>query len=147
MNRVIGGALLACLALASDDPKDYDGRTVAATLEGTWVVKAIEVDGKPSPPAEFQGSKLIVKGERLTLIDRGAPEEMTFRTDPGRRPAHLDLTMLDGLRKGKTLQLIYALEGDTLKLGVIPGSNARPAEFRTGKGSSMRVITLRREGR
>jgi uncharacterized protein (TIGR03067 family) len=147
MNKVIVGAALACLALASDDPRDYDGRTAPATLEGTWVVKAVEVDGKPSPPAEFKGSKLIVKGERVTLIDRGAPEEMTCRTDSGRRPAHLDLTMLEGPRKGKTLQLIYSLEGDTLKLGVTPGSDTRPVEFRTGKGSLMRVITLQRESR
>jgi uncharacterized protein (TIGR03067 family) len=147
MNRVLVGAALACVALAADDPRDYDDRTTAATLEGAWVVKAIEVNGQPSPPAEFKDSKLIVKGERVTLIDRGAPQEMTCRTDPGRRPAHLDLTMLDGPLKGKTLQLIYSLEGDTLKLAVAPGSNARPADFRAGRDSTLRVITLQREGR
>jgi uncharacterized protein (TIGR03067 family) len=149
MNKLILGVALVCAALASDDPKDYDDRVTMAGLEGTWRGDSGEDNGQAIPAAQLQNSKLIFKGgNSATLIDAGHTQIITYRADATRRPAQLDLTMIDGPMKGQTILLIYSVEGDLLKLALTSGKlGVRPTEFKTGQGSNLRILVLKRESR
>jgi uncharacterized protein (TIGR03067 family) len=140
--------MLAVVAVASDNPKDYDDRVTSATLEGTWIVKSIADNGQPDTSVEAKKIKLVFKGDRATLHEKSRPETMIYHIDAGRRPAHLDLTMGEGPIKGETMKMVYVLEGDVLMIGFYMGNkgDTRPTELKTGTGSNMRVIVLKRAG-
>lgn len=147
MNKLILGVALTFVALASDDPRDYDDRVTLGSLEGTWRGHSGEDNGQPIPAAQIGGAKLIFKrGNSAALIEGGHTQQITYRADASRHPAHLDLVMGDGPGKSETLKMIYVIEGDTLKIGLVMGNGGmRPAEFKTGAGSNMRILILKRE--
>jgi uncharacterized protein (TIGR03067 family) len=149
MKKVLLGLVLSIAALASGDPKDYDDRVTQSGLEGTWCGVSGEDNGQPIPAAQIQGAKLIFKRDLTgTLFDQGMrAQALQYRTDSTRRPAHLDLTMLDAPGKGETLRMIYSIEGDTLKLALYVHDHAkRPTDLKTGAGSNVRLLVLKREG-
>jgi uncharacterized protein (TIGR03067 family) len=148
MKKVFLGVILTCAALASDDPKDYDDRVTIAGLDGSWRGVSGEDNGQAIPPAQLQNAKLVFKGEHGTLLEGGKEMNLTVRTDPNRHPAHLDLTMLDGPGKSETMRMIYSIEGDNLKLALYTQDHGkRPTEFKSGPGSNVRILVLRREGK
>jgi uncharacterized protein (TIGR03067 family) len=149
MKKILGVAL-ACAALASGDPRDYDDRVTVADLQGTWRVYSGEDDGQPLAQIQLQNVQLIFKlGNAAALIEMGHTQSMTYRIDSTRHPAHLDLTMDDGgPGKGVTIPMIYSLEGGTLKIALFMGNTGqRPAQFKTGPGSKMRILVFKSEGR
>jgi uncharacterized protein (TIGR03067 family) len=147
MKKLILAVALACVALASDDPRDYDDRVTMGSLEGTWRGHSGEDNGVRIPAAQLEDARLIFKrGNSAELIEGGHTQPITYRAEPSRRPAHLDLVMSDGKGKGETIQLIYSIEGDTLKLALFTGNGGmRPTEFKKGAGSNLRILIFKRE--
>jgi uncharacterized protein (TIGR03067 family) len=144
MTRIILGAALACLA--ADSPKDYDGRTTQESLQGTWLVQSVEYNGRKMPAEEVKGAKMVFAGNRLTFDRPGYSLKATFTIDAARDPAHIDIQALDGPEKGKTMKMIYRLEGNTLKLaGRESDSKDRPKEFRADPGSQTGLLILKRQ--
>lgn len=117
-----------------------------AKLEGTWLVVAVEANGK-AIPAEF----LEKRHETLTFKDgkmtqkTAKPEENTgsYKVDSTKEPKTIDLVAESNKKKSSVG--IYELRDDTLRLCLRPGGNERPKEFSAAAGSGCVLITLKRQ--
>jgi RNA polymerase sigma-70 factor (ECF subfamily) len=98
------------------------------TLQGSWIVKSGEKDGKKLN--EFQ----LKNWERLTFDDDkivregGEKREGSYKLDPAKTPREIDLDLF----KGGTVEGIYELKGNTLKLAI--KLMGRPTEFNSKEG-------------
>jgi uncharacterized protein (TIGR03067 family) len=123
-------------AWGGDAKKDRD------KLQGTWVVKSMTEGGKDVPPPA-KDLKLTFAGDRWTQKGGGDSQEGTYKLDPTKTPKHIDMVVQqDG--KDALLGLgIYALEGDTLRVGMPKGLfSPRPTSF---DDKNAAVLTLKRE--
>jgi uncharacterized protein (TIGR03067 family) len=147
---VPAGVLLCVLALGSDTPTEYDGRTkMSNPLQGRWrhvqLVVAGEAGGKIICTApewadlEFQDEKYAWNwGDGYSRLT----SSMGICTlDPSVSPRRLDLTDLTGQAAGETRRCIYRIDGDTLEIASTTGHPAdRPGKFEGG----LTTYTLKR---
>jgi uncharacterized protein (TIGR03067 family) len=127
--------LTLTLFVTADATKD------AANLEGTWVVVAASSGGKPKE--DIKGDKVTFKDGAIMIKTKEKDEKGTYKLDPGKKPTEIDITE-EGAQK--PMLGIYLLEGDTLKLCIMPGEGKqRPTEFASKEGSEQMVIELKRE--
>jgi uncharacterized protein (TIGR03067 family) len=88
---------------------------------------------------------LIVEKDRMTARDRDDTlDESTFKIDPSKKPAAITITYLSGSDKGKVLQGIYAVEGDSLKICVSFNEKETPKEFVSKAGTDQTLVVLKR---
>ncbi len=127
--------LAAGLLLAADDPKKE-----AEKFAGTWGVVAAERDGKPND--EIKNDKLIIAGDKITIKTARGDEDATFTVDPAKKPKSIDVKPS---KENVTIQGIYEIEGDNLKICFAGPGGERPADFTTKAGSKRMLITLKRE--
>jgi uncharacterized protein (TIGR03067 family) len=124
-----------------------DAKADLEKLGGSWFVEAIEHHGAPT----FFGIKLEGKGEALFTGDKISlrhfyrplypprdgerrdfePPECVVKVVASLSPKAIDLTAVNGPRKGKTVRGLYQLEGDVLRLCLAMEGNERPSEFPT----------------
>jgi uncharacterized protein (TIGR03067 family) len=123
-------ALLSVSAPAQEDKKDKAEKKdeEAKKLEGAWTAthwqRGTGIIGKDDVKTELvlgKGTYEFPKG-----INRVGTKG-TYKTVAGKN--HIDLTPGDGPAKGKTLQGIYKVEGDTLTLCFRPAGMERPTKF------------------
>jgi uncharacterized protein (TIGR03067 family) len=120
-----------------------DAKKEQALLQGKWKAVKLEIEGKEIPANELAELKITVEGDQfIGKKGAGEPEKNLMKLDPAKKPKAIDLTPQSGPTEGMTLQGIYTLDGDTLKMCLaLPGAN-RPDAFAAGE---MRVlITLQR---
>jgi RNA polymerase sigma factor (sigma-70 family) len=107
-------------------------------LAGTWIVVAVEVEGKAD---ETSDTKFVFSKNKCTWTKEGAEaKEMTITVDVAKKPRTLDFD-----NRGRTMRGIYELDGDTLKICYRERGEERPAEFKTAAGSNLVLMELRRE--
>lgn len=136
---VVGCFLLSVVVRADDHRKALD------ELQGTWKVTRVEFNGQTLPPETIEGWSLTVKSEKYTL--RAGPVTVggSIRLDLASDPRGIVATRTSGLDTGKTVQGIYELKGDRLKMCFNePGRKKRPPRFATSEGSGYRCYTLER---
>jgi uncharacterized protein (TIGR03067 family) len=141
-------ALVAILsvpaAVLHADPakKDLD------KLQGTWVMAALDINGKTTPTDQFEGTTLTIKGDKYIVKVKDKTFEMHMQIDPGKTPKTIDMSYKDGPKQGQVHKGIYELEGDTFKIcrGLNP-EQERPIDFTTQPGSDLFVVTWKRENR
>ena len=133
-----GGLFVAAQAIvtAGDDAK--------SALQGVWVGRSMEIDGKMLPADEakkmqftFKGDKLFIKGN----LPDGREDECDYKIDPKQSPAHLDFTPRN---EKKSLQGIYEIKDGVLKVCIRheTGSGGRPKEFATKAGSQLILVVF-----
>ncbi len=113
------------------------GKTDLDRLQGVWSVVSIERGGKP---CKLDKIVFMVDGKRACL--QGSDKEMQggLYLEPASKPKTFDLAM--GTR---TIEGIYSLEGDTLRLCYGMGSEPkRPGSLLTEKGSQQILLVLKR---
>jgi uncharacterized protein (TIGR03067 family) len=130
---VLTVGLLFGVASAGDDAKKE-----LKKFEGTWSVVSAEHDGKKAPEEKLSAVRFVFSGENITFKEGEKSKEGTFKIDPSKKPAHIDVTV-----EGKTKMGIYSFAKDELKLCV--GDADRPTEFATKEGSKTTLIVLKRE--
>jgi uncharacterized protein (TIGR03067 family) len=136
-------ALTVALALVLGTSAQENGKKEQDKLQGKWQIAKMEIEGKELPPDDLAKLKITIEGDKLiTTKDSGEQEKNAFKLDASKKLPTIDVTPQTGPAEGQTLQGIYALEGDTLKMCLaLPGVD-RPAAFAAG---DMRVlITLKR---
>ena len=114
-----------------------EAKTDKELLEGVWRVVSLAIDGKEVAKDELERvpNKIVFAGDMATVYDGpGIKTKGTYRIDPAKKPKSLDVSSSEG----KTVRLIYKLEGDTLTIGESGGSN-RPEDF-TGKEVAVTVL-------
>jgi uncharacterized protein (TIGR03067 family) len=137
-------ALAVGLLLAADEGKDVASKE-RKRLEGTWTITSVVRNDNPLPEDMLKDAQFVFQGEGFAqkLGDKTLAKG-TFRLDPGKKPATIDLTMSEGEDKDKTILGIYQLEDDVLRIcGAGPG-HERPTEFAAKDGSGYTLITCKR---
>ncbi len=145
MKRLILGLAFGFL-IAADNPKEEAAKKDQGELQGAWLLRSAERDGKPVGEEKIKNVKICFKGEKVMAKEGDKDFEMTYKLDPTKKPPEIDITYTVGPRKGESSQGIYLLEGDTLKICMSRG-NERPTEFATRPDSSLHLMVFEREKR
>ncbi len=141
---VAGFALVCCRAVAGGDD--------AKKLQGTWEVAELIAYGKKVDSKVILGTKFVFAKDKLTILPASAnPAEFdkrsfSFKIEPTKKPAEIDLTALDGEHKGAVSPGIYEIQGDTLRWCQPddPKSKDRPKQFASPEKSDLYLFTLKR---
>lgn len=118
-----------------------------AALQGNW--KAVELisEGKKAQPQEFQDIKYQFKGDQmLPLKERPSKEQITIRVDPTCQPKTIDLVVTRNGKTFGTVEGIYELKNDTLRICLQQknkGVRERPLTFDENK-NGIAIVTLKR---
>src|SRR5260370_37186288 len=121
--------LVAGLTIAADDSKDAAVKKDLEQLKGNWVATFYVKDSKPAPEADLKMMKLSADGDQVTFTKGKDVRKSVYKLDPIQKPKALDIVMIDGPDKGKTLMGIYELTGDDFKICLAILDKPRPKEF------------------
>jgi uncharacterized protein (TIGR03067 family) len=124
-----------------------DGEKELAKLDGTWVANSVEIGGNKIPDDELKKfpGHLTIKGGKWTLKAGERSQTGTFTADTAKKPAQMDIKPGDGPNAGKTIQAIYELDGDTMKVCYAPAGKDRPTSFDTKDKEGYALIVYKRE--
>ncbi len=107
-------------------------------LEGKWSVVSVERDGKVDEKWT-DGVRTMKDGKYELTPKKGDAVTGGYKiVDASAKLKEIDFTPDGGQFKGKTLQGIYAIDGDTLKICFAEPDKDRPTEF-TSKGSVLAI--------
>ena len=118
-------------------------------LAGTWKPISSETDGNKTPEERLKESSMT-RDETGKVIGRRGDmivlEGTVKRIDASMKPKTIDTEVIVGDLKGKTIQGIYEIDGDTLRICVVlPGRGERPTEFTGKAGSGCSLTVFKRE--
>jgi uncharacterized protein (TIGR03067 family) len=146
LGLVAAVAVMVSTAMPARADDDADKKE-AKKFEGTWKFVRLESDGQEAPADVIATWRLTVKGDKLTWSDTEKEEtsKTSFKIVPDKDPKAVDITALDGLKKGKTFRCIYKFEKDRLTICLPEGKQdeedrPRPESFEGGKGFSLMVL-------
>jgi uncharacterized protein (TIGR03067 family) len=99
--------------------------------------------GKEVPPPG-KDIKLTFAGDKWTQTGGPVKEEGTYKLDPAKKPRQIDVVVKRAGKGDQVVRGIYALEGDTLKLGMSAkgAKGPRPTSF---EDRDAVVVILKRE--
>jgi uncharacterized protein (TIGR03067 family) len=118
-------------------------------LAGTWRPVFSETDGNKAPEERLKESSMT-RDETGKVIGRRGDmivlEARVKQIDASKKPKTIDNEVTAGDQKGKTIQGIYEIDGDTLRVCVVlPGRGERPTEFSGRAGSGCNLTVYKRE--
>jgi uncharacterized protein (TIGR03067 family) len=118
-------------------------------LAGTWRPVFSETDGNKAPEERLKESSMT-RDETGKVIGRRGDmivlEARVKQIDASKKPKTIDNVVTAGDQKGKTIQGIYEIDGDTLRVCVVlPGRGERPTEFSGRAGSGCNLTVYKRE--
>jgi uncharacterized protein (TIGR03067 family) len=112
----------------------------ADAIQGTWIVVAGEVLGKPLP-AKTHPISYVFAGDKYTYREGTSSTEASFTLNPAKNPKQIDVKSKDGF----TQLGIYELKGDELKLCINDGGKRRPDSFATSVENNNETHVLKRK--
>jgi uncharacterized protein (TIGR03067 family) len=139
---ILGAAMLTAAAPAGDkDAGDLD------KLQGDWVTKSFVMDGGPLPKEkQFPDRLMTIKGDAFSEFRNGkVAVRGTIKVDTSKTPKWLDATFKEGGPVGETIEGIYELDGDSLKVCIGTPETDRPTKFGSTTGSKLRLIQYERK--
>ena len=146
--RMVAGFVVSWFVVAVANADDAAKKDVKK-LQGKWQAVELQVQGKKAPPEQVKKFRIVIKGDEITFNPDGGNRKSKFKVDPSKSPKTMDMTPLDGPRKGKTILGIYSREKGQLKI-CIPNSpnksdiTKRPTEFKTASGDGLYLLTFER---
>jgi uncharacterized protein (TIGR03067 family) len=116
-----------------------------ARLQGRWTIVSVIANGRETGGNQIRGSSLVIRGDRYTVILDEETLDVTFRIDPSRVPAAIDLTYREEF-ESRTFRGIYRLEGDifTICRPMRPGA-PRPAALDAPADSGLVLLVMKRQ--
>jgi uncharacterized protein (TIGR03067 family) len=142
MNAVLLTVVASGLLLGTDG-KDDAAKADREKLQGKWKVTSGVIDGNAIPKGQL-GGELNYKGDKYSWSFGDQSGTGTFKLDPSKNPKQLDAVPGDGPAQGQTVEHIYEIDGDKLKLCfALPGTD-RPKEFKSTAGSGLWLFTYKR---
>jgi len=143
MRRLTTAAAFLALAVPVGRADEKDD--AAKKLNGTYTTVEVIYDGKPDEKKKEDVKGFVVKDGTMTMKIRSGEEKGTFKLDPTKKPAHIDIKP-EGDRD--VVHGIYQVKetdkGTELTVALaIPGAD-RPKDFR-GEGKDQIVVRLLRK--
>jgi uncharacterized protein (TIGR03067 family) len=117
----------------------------AAKLNGTWLLVQGEQDGKPLPEEAIRAVKIIIDGDKHTVMVGSDKMVSTHHLDPTTKPKSIDAKPTDGPYKDKTLLGIYRIGGDEFTVCFAAPGKERPKDFTTKSGTGTFVHVWKRQ--
>jgi uncharacterized protein (TIGR03067 family) len=116
-------------------------------FQGTWIARAVEVNGEQIAEESFKHGRMIVNGGRVTLLFKGevrARGNVTF--DANKTPSEITLEFTEGTDKGKRSLGIYKVEDGRLTIcwTLVGVSRERPSRFETAPKSGLTLVVQER---
>jgi uncharacterized protein (TIGR03067 family) len=134
----LGLVVLLCSAVDGGTNDDKN-------IQGNWAPTSAEIGGKKLPD-EFRASmRLVVKDGMYTVTIGKQIDQGTVKLNLAAKPKAMDITGAEGPNKGKTMQAIYELDGDILRICYDVSGKGRPTEFRTEMGTPHFLVTYQRQ--
>ncbi|GEM_PF-1251779 len=129
----------------ADDAKRPEGDTDAEKIQRTWVAVSGERDGKELTPAQLEAFLFVIARDQFAFGPHYLPDVLaTYKLDPTKTPKEIELTVLEGYRKGKAMKYLYRLDGDRLTLCFQIAADApAPTEFATKADSGLCLVHLK----
>ena len=140
---------LACLAvtvlLLGAGGADVEKKELAK-LTGAWNLSELTYDGEDHSKLKF---KIVFKGNEGAVAGNEDVQrqygKIKFKLDPAAKPRTMDITISSGSQTDATMQAIYELKGDELKICAKVVGTGRPKDFAAPEGSSCVYLILKRE--
>jgi len=141
------GLLLFVFKREAKDPTAALIGVARQEMTGTWQAVTYALGGQPASEEEMNKIKLTIdpSGQAGAVSDGKVFIAGTTRIDPTQSPMTVDVTYTDGDMKGQTALGIYKIDNDVLTICRAAPGNARPTEFASTPGSSLTLMTYRRE--
>ncbi|MEX1231717.1 MAG: TIGR03067 domain-containing protein [Planctomycetaceae bacterium] len=114
-------------------------------LQGAWILKAGEADGKALTEKQIEEGKLLIEGDhyRVTL-DGGETITGVQKLDSTSAIKMIDIMDDTGRHKGHMCLGIYELKGDEFRVAFAPPGKERPTKFVTAPDSGYWAHTWKR---
>jgi len=123
--------------------------TELGRLAGTWQVIGHETSGKPTNEEHWRKVQFVFKGNQLTFVGddilNKKVAKITVVVDPSTSPRIIDLKIVAGEFKGTTLEGVYELNNDGLRICFRNDeAKNRPNDFSTKQDANLVLFTLKR---
>jgi RNA polymerase sigma factor (sigma-70 family) len=122
----------------------------APEIQGKWKVTKVHINGKHLPQEMSEKQTWTIEGDTIAIqYEDGSSEKLTFRLDPTKKPAEIDLNYSDRPYKETTFHGIYEtwnqplVEGGFLEICFT--ADERPKHFDEHPGR--RLVVLHREAK
>ncbi len=145
MRPVVATLIVLALGLVSAAQDSAKANKDLDRLQGTWKRASGEMNGKKVSAEELQKTTLTIKGDQYVLKMGDQTRKGHIKLDPTKKPKQIDIISGAGPNRGKTLQGIYELEGDTFRYCVAQPGKSRPTEFSSRPGSGQGLYVNKRE--
>jgi uncharacterized protein (TIGR03067 family) len=130
---------VAGAAAGAPAPLPRRGRAGPERFQGTWKQVSVWSQGNDATQGhESYKIHWVIKADRITIFMKGKRNSgnWTYRADPSRQPAALDLTVAGP--SGETYPCIYKLEGDRLTVLIQSFPKlGRPRDFQAWSGTGV----------
>lgn len=116
-------------------------------LQGTWQAVATKGYAKEAPAEELRTLTLTFKDDHILARYGKKSAEATYQLILNEQgPDRIDVTVTNGPEavRGKTMQGIYLLEGDTLKILYRDPGKPRPASFMVEDEPGVYTVLLKK---
>jgi uncharacterized protein (TIGR03067 family) len=144
--RVHGLLVVAAALMIAGDKKD-DAKAEAKKVQGTWTIVSVEVNGEKMADEDKKnvGIKMTLKGDKYAIEGGERNHTGTFKVLTDTKPKGMDCMPDAGDLKGKTIQAIYELKGDKMKVCYDISCKTRPEGFATKGKDQYVLIEFKRE--
>lgn len=123
-----------------------EGERDLAALQGVWAQVWSKADGSELDEPPGYPVRVTISGDRFTLVNAHLGSAITYRLRPvpGASPKAYDL--VDETDPGQTVEAIYELAGDTLRVCQPLAGRPRPTEFNGDEGTMNLLVVHERVG-
>lgn len=129
--------LFGASTLAADEKDDWK------KLKGTWNVEKAVLMGNDMSDT-FKSVVLTMDEGKYSAAFGGNEDKGTLKLDTAAKPKRVSITSTDGPNKGKTIEAIYDVDGDTLKVCYALEGKDPPKEFESKEGTQTLYVVYKR---
>ena len=123
------------------------------SFSGKWKVVSLDRNGTKSDAEALKEMSVSVEGDKFKFTELTGPterkgdvsvrfalnEEYIIQVDPA-KSGEVDFVHTSGEHEGKTRQGLFELNGDSLKICLVPVGTARPERIASGQGLTNFVL-------
>ncbi|MBI1831610.1 MAG: TIGR03067 domain-containing protein [Planctomycetes bacterium] len=139
-------AALFCLAWTPSTNADQ-AKNDLDRMQGTWIMHALEINGKEVGPQQLQNTVLTIKGDAYTtkVKDKEIPG-VRLKLDPSKNPKAVDIIKTTPGGGEEVIKGIYTVESDVLKIcRGLSADQDRPNQFATWPNTNYFVVTWKKQ--